>query len=112
MFSRGRGRWISEFQTSVLYRVSSRTAGATQRKPVSKKQTKNECSPDTWETRRGLSRGQWPFRAAGTAAWLSHHASLVRLVFLVSRGSFIKDPSDPVSKEAFVSDGNWWSRKY
>jgi hypothetical protein len=34
----GRGRWISEFEASLAYRVSSRTARATQRSPVSKKQ--------------------------------------------------------------------------
>jgi hypothetical protein len=28
---RGRGRWISEFEASLIYRVSSRTARATQR---------------------------------------------------------------------------------
>jgi hypothetical protein len=34
----GRGRWISEFKASLLvYRVSSRTARATQRNPASKK---------------------------------------------------------------------------
>jgi hypothetical protein len=34
----GRGRWISEFEASLVYRVSSRTAKATQRNPVLKKQ--------------------------------------------------------------------------
>jgi hypothetical protein len=33
----GRGRWISEFEASLVYRVSSRAARATQRNPVSKK---------------------------------------------------------------------------
>ena len=33
----GRGRWISEFEASLVYRVSSKTAGATQKNPVSKK---------------------------------------------------------------------------
>jgi hypothetical protein len=33
----GRGRWISEFEASLVYKVSSRTAKATQRNPVSKK---------------------------------------------------------------------------
>jgi hypothetical protein len=37
---RGRGRWISEFETSLVYIVSSRTARATKRNPVSKKRTK------------------------------------------------------------------------
>jgi hypothetical protein len=36
----GRGRWISEFEASLVYKVSSRTARATQRNPVSKKQNK------------------------------------------------------------------------
>jgi hypothetical protein len=34
----GRGRWISEFEASLVYRVSSRTARAILRNPVSKKQ--------------------------------------------------------------------------
>jgi hypothetical protein len=38
----GRGRWISEFEASLVYRVSSRTARATQRNPVSKNQKKKE----------------------------------------------------------------------
>jgi hypothetical protein len=35
----GRGRKISEFEASLVYRVSSRTARATQINPVPKKQT-------------------------------------------------------------------------
>jgi hypothetical protein len=31
-----RGRWISELEVSLVYRVSSRTARATQRNPVLK----------------------------------------------------------------------------
>ena len=37
---RGRGRWISEFEASLVYKVSSRTARAIQRNPVSKNQNK------------------------------------------------------------------------
>jgi hypothetical protein len=33
----GRGRQISEFEASLAYKVSSRTARATQKNPVSKK---------------------------------------------------------------------------
>jgi hypothetical protein len=36
----GRSRWISEFDASLVYRVSSRTARATQRNPVSENKTK------------------------------------------------------------------------
>jgi hypothetical protein len=34
----GRGRQISEFEASLVYRVSSRIARAIQRNPISKKQ--------------------------------------------------------------------------
>jgi hypothetical protein len=40
--SGGRGRQISEFEASLVYRVSSRTARATQRNPVSKKTNKTK----------------------------------------------------------------------
>jgi hypothetical protein len=39
---RGRGRQISEFKASLVYRASSRTARATQRNPVSKNQKKKK----------------------------------------------------------------------
>jgi hypothetical protein len=39
----GRGRQISEFEASLVYRVSFRTAKAIQKKPVSKKQTNKKC---------------------------------------------------------------------
>jgi hypothetical protein len=38
----GRGRWISEFEASLVYKVSSRTASATRRNPVSKNQKKKK----------------------------------------------------------------------
>jgi hypothetical protein len=38
----GRGRRISEFEASFIFRVSSRTARATQRNPVSKEPKKKE----------------------------------------------------------------------
>jgi hypothetical protein len=37
----GRGRQISEFKASLAYRVSSRTASAILRNPVSKNKNKN-----------------------------------------------------------------------
>jgi hypothetical protein len=37
-----RGRQISEFKASLVYKVSSRTARATQRNPVSKNKNKNK----------------------------------------------------------------------
>jgi hypothetical protein len=38
----GRGRRVSEFEASLVYRVSSRTARATQRNPVLRKKKKEE----------------------------------------------------------------------
>jgi hypothetical protein len=38
----GRGRQISEFEASLVYKVSSRIARAIQRKPVSKNQIKKK----------------------------------------------------------------------
>jgi hypothetical protein len=38
----GRGRQISEFEASLVYKVSSRAARAIQRNPVSKKQNKTK----------------------------------------------------------------------
>jgi hypothetical protein len=37
----GRGRRISEFEASLVYKVSSRTARAIQKNPVSKNQKQN-----------------------------------------------------------------------
>jgi hypothetical protein len=47
----GRGRRISEFGASLVYRVSSRTARATQRNPVLKK-TKEEKRKREREVKR------------------------------------------------------------
>ena len=61
----GRGRSISEFKASLVYRVSSRTAKATQRNPVSKNKTKNseKESGEVGEVRevRGCF-GEWHFQ--------------------------------------------------
>jgi ABC-type nickel/cobalt efflux system permease component RcnA len=46
----GRGRRISEFEASLVYRVSSRTARATQRNPVSKKNKKQKTKNKTKQT--------------------------------------------------------------
>jgi hypothetical protein len=42
----GRRRWISEFKASLVYRVSFRTARATQRNPVTKKQKNKKQKTD------------------------------------------------------------------
>jgi hypothetical protein len=43
----GRGRQISEFKASLVYRVSSRTARVTQKNPISKNKNKAKQIPPT-----------------------------------------------------------------
>jgi hypothetical protein len=45
-FSGGRRRRISKFEVSLVYRVSSRTARATQRNPVSERETETETETE------------------------------------------------------------------
>jgi hypothetical protein len=49
-------RWISEFKASLVYKVSSRTARATQRNPVSKNQVKKKRKKRRVEKRREEKR--------------------------------------------------------
>jgi hypothetical protein len=53
----GRGRWISEFEASLVYRVSSRTARATQRNPVSKNQKKTKQNKQTNKKKNNQQTG-------------------------------------------------------
>jgi hypothetical protein len=57
----GRGRQISEFEASLVYRVSSRTARGIQRNPVSKnkhkqqqQQQQQQKPPKLWSFQRWL----------------------------------------------------------
>jgi hypothetical protein len=47
----GRGRWIYEFEASLVYKVSSRAARAIQRNPVSK-QTNKQTNKKTKKKKR------------------------------------------------------------
>jgi hypothetical protein len=61
----GRGRWISEFEANLVYRVSFRTARAIQRNPVSKKtkqqqqQQKNQPNNQTNKQKVGCGLARW-----------------------------------------------------
>jgi hypothetical protein len=48
----GRGRRISEFEASLVYTVSSRTAKATQRNPVSKNKNKKTKTKKTTKNKQ------------------------------------------------------------
>jgi hypothetical protein len=53
----GRGRQISEFKASLVYKVSSRTARATQRNPVSKQTNKQTNRTKTKKEEEGGGGG-------------------------------------------------------
>jgi hypothetical protein len=52
----GRGRQISEFKVSLVYRVSSRTARATQRNPVSKNKNQKTNKQKKTKTKKQKSK--------------------------------------------------------
>jgi hypothetical protein len=56
----GRGRWISEFEASLVYKVSSRTARAIQRNPVSKIPTKQNKTKQKTTTTKNKTKNQKP----------------------------------------------------
>jgi hypothetical protein len=62
----GRGRQISEFEASLVYRVSSRTARATQRNPVWLLSLKR------WHTPFILALGRWRQEGQGFKVILSY----------------------------------------
>jgi hypothetical protein len=72
--SGGRGRRISEFKASLVYRVSSRTARATQRNPVY-----SESPRTIKQTGRGDKMARWTKVTAATPDCLSwiHRTSMV-----------------------------------
>jgi hypothetical protein len=57
----GRGRQISEFKVSLVYRVSSRRAGATQRNPVLQNQKPtNQTNKQTKQTNKQQQQQNQP----------------------------------------------------
>ena len=75
----GRGRYISEFKVSLVYRVSSRTAKATRRNPVLKKKVGPivlaidflvaKSHDDKGREKGESSHSQGQAEKAGEAAW-------------------------------------------
>jgi hypothetical protein len=85
----GRGRRISEFEASLVYRVSSRTARATQRNPVSKNlKKKNEKQTKKKNPKNKLS-GLLSIQATGSLGI----AMPIFLKFKLSSKFFLHYPS-------------------
>jgi hypothetical protein len=86
----GRGRRISEFKASLVYKVSSRTARARQRNPVSKRERERER-----ERERGRGRGRERERAQAKVFFHPPQLSwkfLVKIVTLNLGGLAIRKP--------------------
>jgi hypothetical protein len=64
----GRGRRVSEFEASLVYRVSSRTARATQRNPVSEKQKTKKQKTNKQEFFSGYGSRRFKSMMAGKEA--------------------------------------------
>ena len=101
----GRGRWISEFNVSLVYRVSSRTARGAQRNPVSEKQERRkEKVGDVWggEEREEEKRGgagkrrekkiQFPMKASEVTCtymlWYMH-TYVTKIVTIKFKGAIL-----------------------
>jgi hypothetical protein len=79
----GRCRRISEFEASLVYRVSSRTARAIQRNPVKKpktKQKKNKKTKKKPKTKPKQTTTKKIFWAGEMAQWLRALAALLEVL--------------------------------
>jgi hypothetical protein len=81
----GRGRWISEFKASLVYRVSSRTARATQRKPASKKK-KNKTKKKNKKKRHTHTHTRLPPPKKRNMGWGWRDGSVVKSTDCSSKG--------------------------
>jgi hypothetical protein len=82
----GRGRPISEFEASLVYKVSSRTARAIQRNPVSK-QTNKQTTKQTKKSNVELDMAAHTFNLSTHAGRRGRGISLVyeaSLVYMMS----------------------------
>jgi hypothetical protein len=107
---RGRGRRISEFKASLVYRASSKTAArALRRNPVSKKRKKPslpfyELSTLTQETVASQMSKAIPKLEAPSSFRVSHSESLLRL--MKGLADFSSSRYISREKELFGTEGN------
>jgi hypothetical protein len=70
----GKGRWISEFKASLIYKWISRTSRAKQRNPVSKNQTKpNQTKPNQTKPNQQQQKTQTNHQTKSTTPTNHHH---------------------------------------
>jgi hypothetical protein len=73
----GRGRRISEFEASLVYRVSSRTARAIHRNPVSKNKTKQTNKQTRNQPNKQTKRPKYDFKVHKLTTLLSKESYTV-----------------------------------
>jgi hypothetical protein len=82
----GQGRWISEIEDSLGYRVSSRTARVTQRNPASIKPNKNKAKSDV-----GFLR--WPSQLSVTLSLKKRNDVSIH-IYIVSNSFCLRTDKD------------------
>ena len=75
----GRGRQISEFEASLVYRVSSRTARATQRNPVLEKKQKEKRKFELGVAAHDFNPSSGEAEADGVLGQLGPHSETLSL---------------------------------
>jgi hypothetical protein len=79
----GRGKWVSEFEASLVYKVSSRTARAIQRNPASKNQKTKQNKTTTKKRKRKQKKNG--YRKCGSfTQWNTIHPLRMRTSLLHS----------------------------
>jgi hypothetical protein len=95
----GRGRWISEFEASLVYRVSSRTARATQRNPVSKNKKQKKKKKEKKKSMLAVVAHTYSPSTLEeeTDEWMLSLTSLVRVEFQTARATQ-RNPASKINK--------------
>jgi hypothetical protein len=91
----GRGRQISELEASLVYRVSSRTARATQRNPASEKKNKNQTKKKTKKQKKQKKRCQNKGEAVAPAQLVSLSGEKAREGGTLPCSKFLQWPYAP-----------------
>jgi hypothetical protein len=102
--SGGRSRRISEFEASLVYKVSSRTARAIQRNPVSKNQKKQKTKKTQTKPNKQTNknyRALWGWRDVSAVKTSTHHDNSWPFVTAV--------PGDPMASPASTGSHMWYT---
>jgi hypothetical protein len=97
----GRGRQISDFEASVVYRVTSRTVRATQRNPLKKKKKKKKKRKG--KERKGKER-KGKERKERMLLTCTNLFLIIKLLFNSTTVFYFPDPLATVLVSSFTTD--------